>query len=561
MTRLYFHSLLLALLTGFLFKLGGRSVEPAVFEKAVPYPDTAIPICGATQTGGIPQNILNQPVTLRTNIGAYPFPTSTRSPKAQAFFEQGMAHLHGYQLVEAVRSFHEALRHDSTMAMAYVGLSRAYVQMEFQPYAAARNAAEQAKALVTYASEREKEHIDLRFAQLKALESVGDLKALDEYRQRLKTALKHFPADAELWLLSGNAYEESALGRGQGSSPASIAIYEKVLQIAPDHPAAHHYLIHAYEGMTDYEKALYHGEAYARLSPRLPHALHMYAHDLMKTGKVDEAIAQMKAADAIERELYESAPYKAEYDWHHGHNIALLALSYQYQGRLKEAEALARESYAMGYPTDTNFLYYRKKSLPELLFVQGRYQEILPIAQSLIIAKTPAERLLGHYFLGLLQLQQQNLSAAQKSHKAAEAQLALIKPVYPTTRLAGFVKPYPKFLAALIRLHHTTTDAAGLAEIRAFQKAARDQYGPDGWIEALFQLEMIADAALKGPNTGFAKEAVQVLADHDPAYPGTHYLQAKLAQLNGDRKTADQQRELAVKGWSKADKEFTQRIF
>ncbi|GAA4470951.1 hypothetical protein GCM10023189_60610 [Nibrella saemangeumensis] len=554
MIRLYFYTMLLPLLTAFLFKFGIRPVEPVVSAKATFSIASTIPICGSTQTGGIPQNLLNQPVTLRAKIGTFPFPTSTKSPKAQAFFEQGMVHLHGYQLVEA-------LRHDSTMAMAYAGISRAYVQMEFQPYAAARKAAEQAKALANRVSDREREHIELRFAQLKALVSVSDLKALDEYRLRLKTAIKRFPNDAELWLLSGNSYEESALGRGQGSSPASIAIYEKVLQLAPNHPAAHHYLIHAYEGMTDYEKAIYHGAAYARLSPRLPHALHMYAHDLMKTGNVDEAIAQMKEADAIERDLYAADQYKAEYDWHHGHNIALLALCYQYQGRMKEAEELSRESYAMGFPTDTNFRYYRKKSLPELLFDQERYPEVLPIAQSLVKASTPAERLLGHYFLGLLQLHEGNLAGTRKSLKAAEAQLAMIRPAYPTTRLHGFVKHYPKFLAVLIRLQDKSTNEAGLQEIREFQKMARGQFGPDGWVEALYQLEMIADAALKGPDTNFAKEAVGVLAEHDPAYPGTHYLQAKLAKLNGDQKTASQQRELAIKGWSKADKEFTQRIF
>ena len=226
---------------------------------------SAIPVCGLSHVGGVPNTLLKQPVALRQNVGQFPTPTSTKNEKAQAFFEQGMGYLHGYSLVEAARSFHEALRNDSTLVMAHVGLSRVY--MELDDNKAARKAAETAKGLSAFASEREKAHVELRFAQLKAVDSLNNQKLLNEYRLKINRAVKSFPQDAELWLIAGNAYERLASGRGQGTSTASIAIYEKVLQMFPNHPSAHHFLIHAYEGMADYVKAREHGEVYARMAP------------------------------------------------------------------------------------------------------------------------------------------------------------------------------------------------------------------------------------------------------------------------------------------------------
>jgi len=46
-------------------------------------------------------------------------------PRAQAFFDQGLAYLHSYVWLDAARSFNEALRADPNLAMAQLGLSYA----------------------------------------------------------------------------------------------------------------------------------------------------------------------------------------------------------------------------------------------------------------------------------------------------------------------------------------------------------------------------------------------------------------------------------------------------
>lgn len=81
------------------------------------------------------------------------------------------------------------------MAMAHVGLSRAF--MELDDSKAALEAAETAQKLTKYASEREQAHIELRFVQLKAVDSLQNKTLLKAYRSAIKRQVKRFPEDAE----------------------------------------------------------------------------------------------------------------------------------------------------------------------------------------------------------------------------------------------------------------------------------------------------------------------------------------------------------------------------
>src|SRR5436190_15153499 len=113
--------------------------------------------------GYVPREIMSRTVPLRTGIGKFHDPVSTSSAQAQKFYDQGESYLHSYVWIEAARSFHQALRLDPKLAMAYVGLSYAYSPMDF---AAARNALEQAEKLSRHVSDRERARIEIRSRQL-----------------------------------------------------------------------------------------------------------------------------------------------------------------------------------------------------------------------------------------------------------------------------------------------------------------------------------------------------------------------------------------------------------
>ncbi|WP_157579248.1 tetratricopeptide repeat protein [Spirosoma montaniterrae] len=329
----------------------------------------------------------------------------------------------------------------------------------------------------------------------------------------------------------------------------------------PNHPSAHHFLIHAYEGRADYQRALEHGKVYASMAPNLAHSLHMYAHDLMKTGNVDEAIAQMKQTDGIERNLYKTEGYPSMYDWHHIHNISLLALCYQYQGRISEAEALVKERYETERPINRAQTFYNKMGYPALLIKQNRDAEALPMAIQLTTAQTPGEQAIGHCLVGMIQLKQGQLDPARQSLKASMSALKEAKKHDKSNRLSSWLEPHPKFLSALIALSDPAERDKGLIEIRKFQATARAQYGPDPWAEALFQLETIVQVAWQLNLFDLAEASTKLLAEHDPAYPGTHFALARLAAQKGDAATAQREQQLARQGWSKADAPFLTQNF
>jgi hypothetical protein len=59
----------------------------------------------------------------------------------------------------------------------------------------------------------------------------------------------------------------------------------------------------------------------------VPHARHMHGHNLRRVGRIDEAIAEFGAADALESAYVAAEQIPVEYDWHYQHNLDLLATS------------------------------------------------------------------------------------------------------------------------------------------------------------------------------------------------------------------------------------------
>jgi hypothetical protein len=156
-------------------------------------------------------------------------------------------------------------------------------------------------------------------------------------------------------------------------------------------------------------------------------------------------------------------------------NISLLALCFQYEGRLNEARQVLRRVSAMNNVNRTD--------------------EARPLITAMPQATTPAERLTGHYLLGRIALSRSDLAEARTHQQATETELAVIKKKAMNERTLSWVGTYPTFLSILIQLSDPATQTIATKPMRAFQRTARKQYGPDPWAEALFQLEAIAQVA------------------------------------------------------------------
>src|SRR6187402_3147237 len=135
----------------------------------------------------IPQELLERAVTIRAGIGAVHDDAATKNAEAQRFYDQGLAYLHNYVWIEAARSFHQALRNDASLALAHVGLSYAYIELN-KP-AQAKQSIATAQALAAKAGDHIKRHVDARALQMAAEDAPGDPAKLAAYRKSLDGAV------------------------------------------------------------------------------------------------------------------------------------------------------------------------------------------------------------------------------------------------------------------------------------------------------------------------------------------------------------------------------------
>jgi tetratricopeptide (TPR) repeat protein len=516
-----------------------KSLKAAASEEHAHAAD-AMPASHAAAT--IPAELLERPVALRRGSGFVHELVSTRSPEAQAFYDQGLAYLHSYVWIEAARSFHQALRLDSRLAMANVGLS--YAEWELNRPAAARAAIGRARALARNVSEREQRRVALRELEFAAIDRPRDPMPAVAYRRALDEALSRDSSDLELWLLRGLAEAPTPGDRGQGSTAGSIPYYERALAVAGDSFAAHHYLAHACENAGRIEDALGHGAAYARLAPAVPHAHHMHGHDLRRVGRIDDAIAEFQTAYDLEIEYSRSEHVPLELDWHHQHNLDLLATSFQYVGQMKAAERLFRTSFAL--PSSLIVQEFNKREWPAFLLARGRWEEAAAAAARMIDHPSPIISATGHVLAG-----RASLGAGRPAEAATHANTAL-KLLESITEGTGLVAMPFEALQGEFFLRTGQRDK-GRAMLERVVRTVRAQTGPDEWTEALFALEDIARAARDVGDWEFARRIAREMREHDPAYAGTHYALGLVASHAGDRSGARAEFALAAKYWSKAD--------
>jgi len=513
----------------------------------------AIPGSSAPQTGHqghqaggpVPREILERPVTLRTGIGTLHEKVTTSSQEAQAFYNQGLAYVHSYVWIEAIRSFHQALRLDPNMAMAFLGLTDAYIGLH-DPVTA-RAAFQRAQALAPKVSRSEQMWITIRDRELDYLESNEDPDKYVAYRRSISDALKANPNDPWLWIQRGLADEGSPVTHGQVGGVDTIAFYRTALALDPNNFAAHHYYAHTLENLGRTKEALEETAIYERMAPAIPHAHHMHGHELMRLGRTEEAIAEFLKTKALEEEYYRTENIPARYDWHHAHNLQLLAMSYQSLGQMKAAEAAFREAFAV--PAYTDFLEFNRKAWPEFLLARGRYEEALHAAQELTKSEWPLPRLAGHTLAGEALLASDRSNEAQDELSLAEQETEQL----PVNLVA--TSPFPSILRAGLLLRDKKTEQ-GEALLQDIVKMILARPGPDAWSAARFELEGIAKSAREAGDWKLSESMAQDMIQHDPRYAGGYFALALAAEHAGHSAQAREQFANAEKFWSKADKDL-----
>lgn len=508
------------------------------------------PHAACTSMAWVPPEILERPVNLRSGTGNSLDVATTSSSEALALYRQGLNYLHGYVWIEAARSFNQALRVDSSLALAHWGLSRVYSGLD--DHEAAVRAAQRAQALAGSASPREQRRIALRLQQLEAIADLSNGTRHTAYKQSIDKALAIDIDDVELWLIRGNAEEPTAAGRGQRGSVASTAFYMAALKIAPENAAAHHYLVHSYETFGQVERALEHGEVYARLAPTIPHAHHMWGHDLRRVGRIDEAIAAFRLTDQLENAYYVQERIPSDLDWHHVHNLDLLATSHEHKGQMRTAETLLRQ--AAGFAAPTEYQEFNQKSLAVFLLGRQRWREALAAARTLSNGHAAATRVVGHALAGHAQLGLRAAEPARAALAAAQRELEGVPVLAAGIRVSRTaVLPYVDALRAEILLRDGKAEE-GEALLKDVQSRLRALPGPDAWTQALFRLDAFARTARDVGNWELAEFTARQMIEHDAAYAGSHLALALVARQRGDAELMRAEAAAARTYWRDADR-------
>src|SRR3954471_19824116 len=92
-------------------------------------PLAALALLAAMSSSPAPEGrapVPSDSVPLYRDLGNHHKTISTRVPATQAYFDQGLRLVYGFNHAEAIRSFRRAAELDSTCAMCYWGIALAY---------------------------------------------------------------------------------------------------------------------------------------------------------------------------------------------------------------------------------------------------------------------------------------------------------------------------------------------------------------------------------------------------------------------------------------------------
>jgi tetratricopeptide (TPR) repeat protein len=325
---------------------------------------------------------------------------------------------------------------------------------------------------------------------------------------------------------------------------SAIAYYEQALAAAPDYFAAHHYLTHAYENANRIDRALQHGEAYARLAPAIAHAHHMYGHNLRRVGRMPDAIVEFRKANDLDVAALKTDNIPPEYDWNHHHNLELLGTSYQYVGQMKSAEDVLRRSFEMRSLSITEEL--NKRAWPSFLLARGRTTDALTAANVMVGHQSPLVRAMGHILAARVLMTLERTADAGHEADAALTELRAGGPA------ANALAPELRLLQGEFFLRTGDRDK-GRSQLREAVAQLRAASDPDLWIQTLFGLEAVARAARETADWSFASEVADQMRLHDASYAGTYYALALAAEQRGDGTAARTAYAEAVQRWRGAD--------
>ena len=305
---------------------------------------------------GMPTAESTSPTPLYENLGSLHHTVTTESEKAQQYFDQGLRLTYAFNHDEAVKSFKQALAHDSTCAMCYWGIAYALgpninLPMDSSVVRPAWDASYNAVRLSVNVSPKERAYIDALSKRYSA-DPKANRAALDTaWARAIGAVSRKYPDDDDAAVL----YAESLMdlrpwnywsNAGKPLAPSTkeqVKVLEQIVKRNPDHPGACHFYIHAIEASPDARKALPCAQRLGSLMPGAGHLVHMPTHIYIKLGEWDLAAEHnahaLHADEEFIKERHPTGVYPLGY---YTHNFHVMWYALNMLGRSEDALKTAR---------------------------------------------------------------------------------------------------------------------------------------------------------------------------------------------------------------------------
>jgi tetratricopeptide (TPR) repeat protein len=272
----------------------GAAFRPKSAEHRATEVETAIE-CGPMITQPLP-DANGRFIPVLPGLGSHTYRISTEQDSARLFFNQGLNLYYSYHLPEALASFKEAARFDSSTAMTYWGQALSmgpyYNSYSYKMRPGVPAALAAMNRHRSTATEKEKGLIDAMQQRYSSDFTNADRSHLDSaYAKAMSTLVARYPEDNDIKAL----YIDAVMLQHKWDfwrtdrtpkewTPELTTLCQTILEKDPHHPAALHYYIHLTEASGEPGLALAGAEILKNDMPGAGHMVHMASHMYQRNG-------------------------------------------------------------------------------------------------------------------------------------------------------------------------------------------------------------------------------------------------------------------------------------
>lgn len=352
-----------------------------------------------------------QAAYLMAGMGSVHWETTTASPMAQRFFDQGLAQLHGFWYFEAERSFRQAASIDPQCAIHYWGMARANVENPKR----SEGFIQQAMRRLETASKLERRLIEswnkrvldwpedapaqdqdtaanAAHARRRSRDVSDEVRQkrterLKQYAKQLEEIAQDYPKDIEVKAMLVLQYWQN---QGEGieiqSNIAIDALLSEIFRNNSRHPA-HHFRIHLW----DYRKEELALDAAAKCGPSAPgiaHMWHMPGHTYSRLHRYSDAAWQQEASARVDHAHMMRDRVMPDQIHNYAHNNEWLIRNWIFLGRIDEAISLAKNMIELprhphyNSPSGSGSASHGRQRLLSALTKYQRWQELAQLSES-----------------------------------------------------------------------------------------------------------------------------------------------------------------------------------